>query len=304
MIFFKYILVSPKDRRIVIVETVFTPTKFRETLAKVLFRHFEVSSIYFVPTHLVVLATLAIDTALVIDLGYKEAVVLPVYSGVQVLHAWDAQYLGAEAVHNEIRRQLIENGIDENLLTEDIIEDIKIRTCFVTKRERALQFSQGNPPTLCPDVDYPIRGDNVIKIPGFLRETAFECIFPEDNDRSGLPYIILESILKCPSDMRKDLLENIVVIGGTSMIMGLMSRLKAELLALLASDYYNDKIFLNTVKFHMVPGKNNFAAWLGGSIYGGTDLIVTRSLSKEAFTKCARVPDWPHLEDNRSPGSA
>lgn len=302
-IFFKYILVSPKDRRIVIVETVFTPTRVRETLANVLFRHFEVSSIYFVPTHLVVLSTLAIDTALVVDLGFKEAIVLPVYSGVQVLHAWDAQNLGAEAVHDEIRRQLIDVGIDESVLTPEIIEDIKIRTCFVTKRERAIEYQNGNPPAPCPDVDYPVYGQSVIKIPGVLRETAYESLFPNDNDRSGLPYIILESILKCPNDMRRILLENIVVIGGTSMIMGLMARLKAELLALLESDAYKDKIFVNTVKFHTVPAKNNFAAWLGGSIYGGTDLIVSRSLTKEAFAKCPRVPDWPHLEDNRSPGA-
>lgn len=302
-LFFKHILVSPKDRRIVIVETVFTPTQFRETLAKVLFRHFEVASVLFVPTHLVVLATLAIDTALVVDLGYKEAIVVPVYSGVQVLHAWEAQNLAAEAVHSEIRRQLIATGVDESLLAEDIVEDIKVRTCFVTKLDRAIKHRDENPPPAVPDVEYPVRGDRIITIPGSVRETAFEALFPEDNDHLGLPHIILEAILKCPSDMRRELLENIVVIGGTSMVTGLMARLKSELLAQLSSDLYKDRIFLKTVKFHSVPAKSNFTAWLGGSIYGGTDLIGTRSLTKEVFTKHSRVPDWPHLEDNRAPGS-
>jgi len=41
-LFFKYILVSPKDRKIVIVESVLCPTDIRETFAKVLFKHFEV----------------------------------------------------------------------------------------------------------------------------------------------------------------------------------------------------------------------------------------------------------------------
>lgn len=101
------------------------PTQIRETLAKVLFRHFEVLSVLFVPAHLVALSTLAIDTATVVDIGFKEAVVLPIFSGVQVLHAWQAQPLAADAVHKEIRRQLIENGISNDLLTNDIIEDIK-----------------------------------------------------------------------------------------------------------------------------------------------------------------------------------
>lgn len=116
---------NPKDRKIVLVESVLCPTIIRETLAKALYCHFEVNTIYFTPLHLVSLSTLAIDTALVVDLGYKEAIVIPVYSGVQVLNAWQAQALGAEAVHEEIKGQLILNGIKEEYLSEKVIEDIK-----------------------------------------------------------------------------------------------------------------------------------------------------------------------------------
>lgn len=45
-LFFKYVLVSPKERKVVIVESVFCPTEIRDTLAKVLFRHFEVGNIF------------------------------------------------------------------------------------------------------------------------------------------------------------------------------------------------------------------------------------------------------------------
>lgn len=38
----RHLLVSPKDRRVVVVESLLCPTLFRETLAKVFFRHFEV----------------------------------------------------------------------------------------------------------------------------------------------------------------------------------------------------------------------------------------------------------------------
>lgn len=107
------------------MESVLCPTEIRETLAKVLFRHFEVLSVLFIPTHLVVLSTLAVETALVIDIGNKEATIIPVYCGVQVLHAWQAQAIAAEAVHDDIKRQLIECGVDQTLLTSEIIEDIK-----------------------------------------------------------------------------------------------------------------------------------------------------------------------------------
>lgn len=298
-LFFKYVLVSPKERKVVIVESVLCPTEIRETLAKVLFRHFEVLSVLFIPTHLVVLSTLAVETALVIDIGNKEATIIPVYCGVQVLHAWQAQAIAAEAVHGDIKRQLIECGVDPTLLTPEIVEDIKVRTCFVTTYERAQKYRNDDPPTPCPDVQYSINGKKDIKISGKLRETAFEVMFPEDNDHLGLPYIILDTIMKCPLDIRRELAENLFLIGGSTMVMGLMARLKVELLELLKSNMYKNKLFFDSVKFHTAPAKANFTAWLGGSIYGGTDLVQSRSLTREAYSKSGRVPDWSTVEENR-----
>ncbi|XP_053683563.1 actin-related protein 10 [Sabethes cyaneus] len=302
IIFFKYVLVSPKERKIVIVESVLCPTQIRENLAKALFCHFDVSSIFYVPIHLVVLATLAVDTALVVDIGYKEAVVVPVYSGVQALFAWEAQPLAAEAVHERIKGDLILNGADDQLLTDYIIEDIKVRTCFVTTVDRARKWRNDEKFQPCPEVDYPIKGDETIKIPGIIRETAFEVLFPKDNDHLNLANIILNSILKCPKDMRKALAENIVLIGGTTMVLGLAARLKAELLALLQCDQYKDKLFLKTVKFHKPPSKANFTGWLGGSIYGATDLVLSKSIAREAYSKNQQLPDFTNYDETRSHG--
>ncbi|XP_055534291.1 actin-related protein 10 [Wyeomyia smithii] len=301
-IFFKYVLVSPKDRKIVIVESVLCPTQIRENLARALFCHFDVSSIFFVPIHLVVLATLAVDTALVVDIGYKEAVVVPVYSGVQALFAWEAQPLAAEAVHEHIKGELILNGVDEQLLTDYIIEDIKVRTCFVTTMERASKWRKEEKFQTCPDVDYPIKGDEIIKVPGIIRETAFEVLFPDNNDHLNLANIILNSILKCPKDMRKALAENIVLIGGTTMVLGLAARLKDELLALLRSSQYENKLFVKNFKFHKPPSKANFTGWLGGSIYGATDLVLSKSIAREAYSKSQQLPDFTNFDETRSHG--
>lgn len=260
-LFFKHLLVNPKERKVVMVESALCPTEIREVFAKVLFRHFEISSILFVPSHLVALSALAIETALVVDIGSKEATVIPVFSGVQVLHSWQAQSLGANAVHAEIKRQLIEDGVSSDLLTDEIVEEIKVRTCFVTKYERSQKYKNNEEISPPPSVSYPIRGIETINISGKLRETAYEVLFPEDNERLGLPYIILDSIASCSIDMRKVLLENLVVIGGTAMARGLIARLKDELLALLKTDIYNEKLHSNIVKFHRMPAKENFAAW-------------------------------------------
>ncbi|CRK90060.1 CLUMA_CG003779, isoform A [Clunio marinus] len=297
-IFFKYLLASPKDRKVSIVESVLTPTVIRECIAKVLFYHFEVSSVLFLPTHLVATATLAVENAVVVDLGFKETIVIPVYSGVQVLSAWQAQPLGSEAVHDKIKAELILNGVKEEILTDAVIEDIKVRTCFVTKQSRALSFKSKEEIQPCPDLEYPVDGNDVIKVPGQLREVAFEVLFPKDNDRLGLPYIILDAILNCPVDTRKVLAENILLIGGTASALGMTARLKAELTKLIESDYYKNRLFIQEVKFHSAPSKPNFTAWLGGSIYSSTELITSSSftVTRENYLKNSKIPDWVNYE--------
>lgn len=99
LVYCRHILLSPKDRPVVIVESLLCPTLFRETLAKVLFVHYEISTLLIVPSHLVSIATLATETALVVDVGYCEAVVIPVCHGLPILHAWQALPLGSHTIH-------------------------------------------------------------------------------------------------------------------------------------------------------------------------------------------------------------
>lgn len=96
---YRHVVVSPKDIKVIVVESLLTPTEFRDTLAKVLFRHFEIGSLMLVPSHLVAVSTLGVSTALVLDVGYKEATLIPVYEGVPVLKAWQALPLAGQAVH-------------------------------------------------------------------------------------------------------------------------------------------------------------------------------------------------------------
>nr|CAD7203404.1 unnamed protein product [Timema douglasi] len=244
--FFHNICFSPKDRRVVIVESLLCPTLFRETLAKALFQHFEVTSVLFTPSHLVTLCTLGVNTALVLDVGYQEAVLIPVY---------------------------------------------EVRTCFVTSLERAKK-AEGNAPPPPPDVSYSVGGLPSFNIPGRIREQAFDVLFQQDGDGNSIPTMILDSILKCSIDMRRPLAENILLIGGTAMAPGFKARLLAELKHLVLTSKYSSKIALQTFKFHTPPAKENYVAWLGGAIFGGTDILAARSLTKEVYMKTNEVPDW------------
>ena len=107
------------------------------------FLRFQVLSVLYSPSPLMPLLTLGVQTALVVDVGFAEVTVVPVFEGVPVLKAWQAQPMASEAVHGAIRTLLEERGtvrigdagsVDTQKLSEvqpkmeisdEIIEDIK-----------------------------------------------------------------------------------------------------------------------------------------------------------------------------------
>nr|XP_018896252.1 PREDICTED: actin-related protein 10 [Bemisia tabaci] len=306
-LYYKFAL-TPKGRRVVIVESLLASTLFKDTLAKVLFDHYHFAVVTFVPSHLVSIYTLAISSGLVIDVGHEEAVVIPVFENFPVLKGWQGQSRAAKAVEEHLKSLLIEdveqNSDSEeakkksieliNKLSDSTLEDIRVRCCFVTTYERSLLLAEGKEPKPCPpSVDYYINGDTKLIIPGSIREKAYETIFQKDGEQNSLPNMVLDSILQCSIDARKKLAENLIIIGGTSMALGFKPRLDAELKALIKVPAYNDKLFLTTFKYHTPPTKANCVTWLGGSIFGATESCIHHAVTKENYnSQATSYPDW------------
>lgn len=321
-LYFKWLLVNPKDRRVVVVENVLGPTMFRETLAKVLFRHYEVSSVLFVPSHLVCLFTLGVRTGLVVDCGHKETTAIPVYEGVPILAAWQAQPLAGEAVQATVRADLVTRGlvtrgegsegkpVEPGLLTDSLVADIAIRCCFVTNISRGRELGEmtaGPAPQAAlaawlakeaaPTVVFPCGGDKLLQVDGVTRETSAELLWALDEDKMSVACMILDAIVASPIDCRAELAASLVLVGGTAMMHGFKARLNQELKSLLATPKYSD-LKIETFKIFRPPAHSNYVSWLGGAIFGATDVVVTRSLSREQYLRDPAVPDWANLRFN------
>uniref|UniRef100_H3BHZ2 Actin related protein 10 n=1 Tax=Latimeria chalumnae TaxID=7897 RepID=H3BHZ2_LATCH len=314
MLYFRHLLVNPRDRRVVIIESILCPSHFRETVTRVLFKYFEVPSVLFAPSHLMSLLTLGINSAMVLDCGYTETLVLPIYEGIPILNCWGALPLGGKTIHKELESQLLEQcSVDtetstgQNLpsimssIPEETIEDIKVRTCFVSDLQRGLQIQAAKfnidgtaeRPTPPPDIDYPLDGEKILHIKGSIRDAVIEILFEQDNEEKSVATLILDALIQCPVDTRKQLAENLIVIGGTAMLPGFLHRLMAEIRFLAAKPKYKEVLATKTFKIHTPPAKPNCVAWLGGAIFGALqDILGSRSISKDYYSQTGRIPDW------------
>ncbi|EJD49546.1 actin-like ATPase domain-containing protein [Auricularia subglabra TFB-10046 SS5] len=74
-------------------------------------------------------------------------------------------------------------------------------------------------------------GRGTLIVPGWVRERAAEVLFEGgDVDESSIAEVVLDSLLKVPVDLRKQMAMTIVVSGGTAMLPGFIPRLHHEIL--------------------------------------------------------------------------
>ncbi|GAA6097917.1 actin-related protein 10 [Tachysurus ichikawai] len=316
-LYFRHLLVNPRDRRVVIIESILCPSHFRETLSRVFFKHFEVPSVLFAPSHLMSIMTLGVNSALVMDCGYTETLVLPVYEGIPILSAWEALPMGGKAIHKELESLMTEQcTVDTDLSTgqclpaimgtipEEVVEDVKVRTCFVSDLQRGLKIQEAKfnmdgtaeRPAPPPDADYPLDGRKILHIKGSIRDSVAEILFEQDNEEKSVASLVLDTLVKCPIDTRKVLSENLMVIGGTAMLPGFLHRLLAEIRLMVEKPKYRDALATKSFRIHSPPAKPNCTAWLGGAIFGALqDILGSRSVSRDYYNQTGRIPDWCNL---------
>jgi len=104
--------------------------------------------------------------------------------------------------------------------------------------------------------------------------------------------------MKCDVDVRKELYNNIVMSGGTTMFDGIADRVNKEVVALAPS----------TMKIKVVaPAERKFSVWIGGSILSSLSTFQTMWITKAEFEesgpsivhrKCFWEPKgWVYIRD-------
>ena len=320
-IYYKILNANSRERKVVVVESVLTSTQFRSTLADVLFKNFQAVSVLFIPSHLASIYTLGITTGLVLDCGYSDCQIMPIAEGVILDGLCDFVNLGGKRLHREIEKLIKKHALisignvktpfaqvtPQPRLSEEILEDIKIRCCFVTTFDRSRAYNKELAEKkleygtcddsltfkFAPDINYNLDDSILLHIPGFVREMAFECLFIDRVDsQQALPNLILNTMLKCPIDYKKTLAENVVLIGGTCMLNGFKNRLVNEINYLLGSEEYAEKFIVKKLKYHVPPSKDNYTAWLGASIFGSLDILDSKSILSLKYKDMEKLPDW------------
>lgn len=162
--FTQHLMVDPKQRKVLVVENPMLPTSVKEMICKVLFNNLQVPEVSFVPAPLLSLLAVGRITGLVLQVGYLEATLMPVYYGRPLTSHTVSSSRAGQRLNGRLKKLLLRYGkfvatqnglqdsarslkertrpIDPALLTDERLEQIKAKALFVSSYDPELEGMQ------------------------------------------------------------------------------------------------------------------------------------------------------------------
>jgi actin-related protein len=245
--------VSANEYPVLLTEPPFNPKPNRERITEIMFETFQVPDLNISIQGVLALLGQGHMTGLVVDSGDGVTHTVPVYDGYAITHAAQRLNLAGRELNVQLAKRL---AIRDICLTtsqdQEQVRAMKEKCCYVSldpANERA------------EPVTYKFPDGRTVELRD-ERHLVPEALFnPElvGDESEGLSKLAWKSISQCEIDIRKTLMRNVVLSGGTTMFPFFEKRLQNELKNLCAASAASS---VNVV----ASANRNFAVWQGAKV--------------------------------------
>ncbi|XP_003230626.2 actin-like protein 9 [Anolis carolinensis] len=265
----------PEEHALLMSDPPLCPTTNREKLVEVVFESLNSPAMYVAYQSVLSVYAHGKISGLVVDTGYATTHTVPVHQGYNLPHATERLDVAGSNITCFLMDLLKDKGyyFDDRMLA--VVEDIKRKCCYV-----ALDFeAEWSHPKREYSADYHLPDGQVINL-GKERFQCPELLFhpPQTPGLSqvGIHGMALRSLRKVPEEVKKDMYENILLCGGSSLFEGLEKRFTHDVMT---------GVTTNTkVKVAAIPLRQ-YSVWTGGSVLASLKNFQSCWVKREQYNE-------------------
>jgi actin-related protein len=222
--FFNELRVAPEEHPVLLSEAPKTAPEMREKILELMFENFTVPAYYTAVQAALGLYGQGKTIGLVVDSGEGATHIVPVYEGYCCVHAINTVSVSGSDVTEYLRLLLDRRGYSFTTAPEiEIVRQIKEQFCELNPDSREAFTGSGDTTYQLPDSSTILISSERIRAPEALFDPSLH-----GKDGDGLHHRVYQSIMKCDQEIRRDMYDNITLVGGTTLIKNLNERLRTE----------------------------------------------------------------------------
>ncbi|KRW98516.1 hypothetical protein PPERSA_00113 [Pseudocohnilembus persalinus] len=270
---FSELKVNPNEYPIFLTEPALNPLAEKAKMAQHFFESYSTPALFIGVQGVLSLFASGKTTGIVIEIGDGVTQVVPIFEGYYLQHANQRIDLGGRDITEQLKNLLRRSGYSFNTTAEfEIVKHIKETRCqlspttYLVMEKKYSKFAENY--TLPDGANISINAEKFQAPEILFTPEAIGYEYP------SVAELLIKSVQKCDIDLRKSLVQEVVVSGGSTLIKEFPERFISDVKRLGQKDL--------KMKF-FIPPNRQFLAWQGGSILSNLNYFKNYWITKKEY---------------------